>query len=492
MSAHEQIVEHTSVSPKLSQRVSPVNISGPGTGMLLQLQSLIGNRAVTHLLSPVAQRCDSPEKSECECVNDATDKGALVSKPTEAAMILEDTAARAGFQSHSNSAIRRAPSSFISPNSSAGQESIESIQRDETLLESVTKFGRETLRAMKRNLPGEWGGIVVPDDERRELVTLLNDIGVTPTKFGSVAGAKFLLHDTSGAGSRAHLEAEAKKARGPLGSGPNVFVPPTGLEVLQRPDFFDPRRPTTTEHEKGEDLVAEAGRATALRKVWKATDPAVQAKALDDSLSGLPLSPKEVADEKKDATSQLNASSGKIFTTAHWAVTAICRRQKAEGAAKIAVKGKEADLESGCKVIGPILETREQRVRSTVSVELVQVGVKKGAKNLNTCDPSNPDALPLPDPPYSDAQYWNTALMYIRAAVAAGVWPMTTTHFVEDAFDRGHCDPRCFDLQRFYDQISALVGHGKGSTYGVKPKYGTKAGTDSVWWDTKVCHRGPP
>lgn len=343
----------------------------------------------------------------------------------------------------------------------------------------------------------DWAGKTIPKDEKQGLaISLFQDIGVAPVKsFGSVAGAKFLLHDTSGASSRAHLETEAKKARGPLGSGPNVFVPATGQEIIQRPDFYDPRRPTTTEFEKGEDLLREADRETALRKVWKATNTAAKDKALADALTGLPLSAKEVADEKKGAKDKLDATSGKIFSTGNWAVAEICRREKKEGAAAVAVKGKEADLTSGCKVIGPVLEARAQRARATVSVELVQVGVKKGAKSENTCDPSNPDILPLPDPPYSAEQYWNTTLMYLRAAVAAGVWPMTTTHFVEDAFAGGHCDPRCFDLQRFYDGIAnflAPLGHAKGSTYGVKPKYGLKSGTDTVWWHDKICHRGPP
>lgn len=450
----DQRCHRISVNP--GRRGSSTSSMGNEPDMLIELQSLAGNRAAAHLITPIVQRCAGQACADGDCT---------------------------------------------------GMESAESprtvgtrtLQRND-LWDSVKKFlggddksGKDAKPPAAQPVQADWAGKAISDSEKRALVTTLDDIGVTPVKsFGSIAGAKFLLHDTSGAPSRAHLESEAKNARGPLGSGPNVFVPPTGLEIVQRPDFFDPRRPTTTEFEKGEDLLAEGSRAVQLRKVWKATDSAVQTKALDDALTGLSLSSKEIAAEKKGASDQLNASSGKIFTTAHWAVAAVCRRQKSEGAAKIALKGKEAELESGCKVIGPILQKREERVASTVSVELVQVGVKKGAKNLNTCDPSNPDALPLPDPPYSDTQYWNTALMYIRAAVAAGAWPATTTHFVEDAFDRGHCDPRCFDLQRFYDQIAGLVGHGKGSTYGVTPRYGTKSGADSVWWDTKICHRGPP
>ena len=83
----------------------------------------------------------------------------------------------------------------------------------------------------------DWGGKTLPQDKKLGLATsLFQDIGVTPVKsFGSVAGAKFLLHDTSGASSRAHIEAEAKKAGGPLRERSKRICSPTGLEVIQRP-----------------------------------------------------------------------------------------------------------------------------------------------------------------------------------------------------------------------------------------------------------------
>jgi hypothetical protein len=85
---------------------------------------------------------------------------------------------------------------------------------------------------------------------------------------------------------------------------------------------------------------------------------------------------------------------------------------------------------------------------------------------------------------------WEEEYAIYASNQAAGVWPHTTTHFVEDAFAGGHCDPRCFDLQHFYDIIAGLVGHAAGSTYGVTPSYGMKSGTNTVWWHDTVCH-GP-
>jgi hypothetical protein len=141
-----------------------------------------------------------------------------------------------------------------------------------------------------------------------------------------------------------------------------------------------------------------------------------------------------------------------------------------------------------------VLNLRRARLSSTVSIELVQVGQRAGG-NPNTCDPTNRDALPLPNPAYSEDQYWNTVLMYLRAALQAGRWPEVTTHFVVDAFAGGHCDPRCFDLTRFYATIARVLGplgHAADSFYGVAPSYGMTSGTHTVWWHNPTCHGSPP
>ena len=341
-----------------------------------------------------------------------------------------------------------------------------------------------------------WAGTVLSSADRSALAQFLFvDVGVTPgNATGSVDGARFLLHDTSGASSRAHIESEALNARGPLGSGPNAFIPATGLEILQRPDFFDPRRPTTTEHEKGTDILDESHRNAALRAVWAVTASAQRSAAITRALAGLPLSAAEVTSETTGATTQLNATTGRVFTTATWAVGEICAEVGRSGVATVAAAGRDADLTAACTAVEALLAARQQRIGSTVSVELVQVGARSGG-NQNTCDPSNPDILPLPTPPYSDTQYWNTTLMYLRAAVMAGRYPEVTTHFVVDAFTRGHCDPRCFHLDQLYQTIAGVLaplGHAGDSLYGVTPSYGTRSGTNTVWWNTSVCHGAAP
>ena len=351
-----------------------------------------------------------------------------------------------------------------------------------------------------------WAGATLSESDRQGLAQyLFQDLGEPAgAATGNVQGAKFLLHDTSGASSRSTLETEAKDARGPMGSGPHAFVPATGLAILQRPDFFDARRPTTTEWEKGSDvtwgkgsdiLTEEKKRDAGFRAVWKVTSGPQRDGALNRALNGLTLTSEEISKEQAAARKQLAATSGKVFSTATWATDEICAEVGRAGAAAVAEKGKEADLTAACAAVAPVLQARKRRLESTVSVELVQVGSKKDAKNKNTCDPDNPDNLPLPDPPYSDAQYSNTVLLYLRAAVMAGRFPEVTTHFVVDAFAGGHCDPRCFDLTRFYRNIAttlAPLGHGPKSTYGVAPGYGRKSGTDTVWWHDKTCHRAPP
>ena len=160
------------------------------------------------------------------------------------------------------------------------------------------------------------------------------------------------------------------------------------------------------------------------------------------------------------------------------------------------------------------------RAQTIVPVEIVQVGVKdtpktgkekpgKKAKeddksagekaaakphkiNLNTCDPANPDIEPMPKPPYSENQYTNIAGLYLRAARIAGRFPSITTHFAMDAFVQGHCDPRCFDIKNLNGKISATIGHPAGCTYGLIPSYGTKAGTNNLWWHDKICGGSPP
>jgi hypothetical protein len=169
----------------------------------------------------------------------------------------------------------------------------------------------------------------------------------------------------------------------------------------------------------------------------------------------------------------------------------LCSKAARAGTAAVALDKKDADFDAGCKKLAVYFPAREARVGSIVPIEIVQVGVIDPKKNLNTCDPKNPNVKPMPSPPYSDNQYLNIALVYLNAAYVSGRFPEATTHFVVDAFERGHCDPRCFDLQKLYDTIAVLLGHGKGSTYGVKPSYGLTWGTNTIWWDNTICGGSP-
>jgi hypothetical protein len=185
-------------------------------------------------------------------------------------------------------------------------------------------------------------------------------------------------------------------------------------------------------------------------------------------------------------------SKEKVTTSASWTVEEICKQVNAKGVDSLAVSEKQKELSDSCIALSAYFTEREARVASTFPVEIVQPGVKKGAKNENTCDPKNLDSLPLSNPPYSDDQYNSLVKLYLRAALIAGLFPEVTTHFAVDAYLRGHCDPRCFNLTKFYDLIAAALGHGKGSTYGVKPSYGIESGTNNVWWDKTICHHEPP
>ena len=93
--------------------------------------------------------------------------------------------------------------------------------------------------------------------------------------------------------------------------------------------------------------------------------------------------------------------------------------------------------------------------------------------------------------PYTASQYTNIRLLYFRAAMEANVFPKITTHFEIDKKAGNHCDPRCFDLTRLYQEIQDSLGHPKGSTYGITPSYGT-AKKHNVWWHDPVCQTAHP
>lgn len=288
------------------------------------------------------------------------------------------------------------------------------------------------------------------------------------------------------------LEAERRIGRGPLGLGINAFIPRNNAAVLTRPNFYESRRPTTTEFEKASDILAKPIRERYLRQAWRATTEDAKRQALDNALANLGLSTSEIAKEQKEARAKLAASSGRIFTTATWSVEWLCSRYNS-GDRSMVIPGREDAMRGACAPLTKYFNVRNSRVKSSVTAEIVQVGVRSPRGNQNTCSASNGNVAPLPNPPYSDNQYNALVTLYLRSALAAGKYPQLTTHFILDTFDAdAHCDPRCFNLTRLYQSIAAAMGHAPGTTYGITPSYGTRLGTNNIWWNDRVCYGSAP
>ncbi len=308
----------------------------------------------------------------------------------------------------------------------------------------------------------------------------------------NLADPRFILHDTSFIMSPSLLDRERRSGRGPLGLGVNAYLPGQDATVVARPNFYELRRPTTTEFEKASDILDRQDREQLLRQAWKSTTDVARRQALDTALANLDLSPAEIATEKAGAIEKLSATSGRIFTTATWAVEGICNRYN-NGDRSVAALSQENSLSRSCTPLGDYFNIRNSRVKSSVAVEIIQVGARSARGSQNTCSASNPNIAELPNPPYSDHQYNSATSLYLRAALASGKFPQATTHFALDTFDpEAHCDPRCFNLTKLYNSIASVMGHPSGSTYGITPSYGTKGGTNNIWWDNNICHGSAP
>jgi hypothetical protein len=343
----------------------------------------------------------------------------------------------------------------------------------------------------------------------------------TGTPLADPKGTTFVLHDPSGAITGARMKKEVAEGRGPLGMGVAAWIPRTGSAAIARPNFYETRRPTTTEYEKalksfekpGDEKLTKVKEKKAawtkrrddlFRQVWNAATSAAQATALDDALAGQGLTDREIKEQKvgnkktgeervAGAENELKVGSPeKIMTAGSWAVAALCERAGTEGAEAIGAADKVAELKAGCELLTPYYEERNKRVGSIVPIEISQVGIKSDTGDRDTCNPENPNALPIPEPPYTEDQYANVRTVYLRAALIAGTFPTITTHYAIDVGIGDHCDPRCFDLGHLYDTIAATLGHGRGSTYGITPSYGRKSGTNNLWWDETVCHGKHP
>ena len=320
--------------------------------------------------------------------------------------------------------------------------------------------------------------------EKTTIAALLKVTAPTGTPLAFSDGPRFVLHDTASPVGASNIATHARENRGPLGPGVYAWVPEAGDPTIARPGPFEAKRPTTSEWEKAEDVINQAGREKAFRQVWKAADPSQHQPALDRALAGTGLTPSEIKAEQTGATTQLSASSGKIFTTAAWAVAEICSAARSLGAVAVAAKGKDVDLTTACATLKPYLDARKTRVESSTNVEIVE------PENQLSC--AHPEKTkPVPHIDYTADQYRSVTLLYLRVALAAQVFPEITTHFWVDRGLRGHCDPRCFKLGSLYDAIAAALGHGKGSTYGARPSYGKVWGTNNVWWYDPVCGGAP-
>lgn len=403
-------------------------------------------------------------------------------------------------------------------------------------LAPTTPEDRKELERLGIDLPrvseGVWriiGGVAdnakksLIEPEKKNIETILNNAKIpTGTPLASPLGGRFLLHDTSASVGAAAIQAQQMKGRGPLGSGVSAYVPAQGDATITRPDFFEARRPSTTEFEKNVESFAQPAdaklsssakinvwkkrRDDLFRQVWNATQPTKRDASFDKALAGSNLTATEIQEErtgnnKKKSDPDFNpgveavlkaGSTEKATTSTSWTVEEICKLVSSATVGAIAVAGKEKELTDACVALSGYFTERDLRVSSTVPVEIVQPGVKKGAKNQNTCDPANPDIVPLSNPPYSADQYKDIALLYLRACRIAGMFPEITTHFAVDGFVEGHCDPRCFNLEQLYDTIAVPMGHGKGSTYGIKPSYGRVWKTHNVWWHDDICHGKHP
>ncbi len=341
--------------------------------------------------------------------------------------------------------------------------------------------------------PTNHSGRTLTPSERDRIVAYLRSRNISLVTSAIVQpDARFILHDTSVIMSPSVLERERQLGRGPLGLGVNAYLPRANSAVLARPTFYEPRRPTTTEFEKASDILAQPDRERLLRQVWQSATGDARRQSLDTALVNLSLSSSEIAREQAEASAKLSAASGKIYTTATWAVEALCTRYNS-GDRSIALPGREASLGSACGALTNYFNIRNSRVRSSVAAEIIQAGVRSERGNQNTCDAGNSNIATFPNPPYSNNQYNYALGLYLRAALTAGKFPQMTTHFALDTFDpQAHCDPRCFNLTQLYQAIAAVMGHAQGSTYGIKPSYGTRLGTNNIWWNDRICHGAAP
>jgi hypothetical protein len=324
-----------------------------------------------------------------------------------------------------------------------------------------------------------FAGLALPLADRTRINEILKSKNIiTTSPFTPPAQPSFIIHDTGVDLNDKNLENHQKEARGPLGIGVSAFLPREGAALVVRPDFYERGRPTTTEFEKAADVLGRGQRERLFRRIWRSAPEDTRKQALDKVLSDQNLQPNEIETERKTATAQLNSPGGKVFTTAVWTVEEVCKISK-DGV---------ADLKASCAEVQKYFEQRNQRVSSSVPIEIVQPGGQG-----SSCSVGSAGAIPFKNPPYSTDQYDNVMLQYLRATLIAGKYPEATTHFALDhGLPDSHCDPRCFNMNKLYRSIAVELRHPPNSSYGIEPSYGTKSGTNNIWWDNRFCYSKPP
>jgi hypothetical protein len=332
--------------------------------------------------------------------------------------------------------------------------------------------------ATDQNISKNFAGLALPAADRTRITEILKSKNIIATSpFIPPAQPRFILHDTGVDLNAKNLENHQKEARGPLGIGVSVFLPREGAALVTRPDFYERGRPTTTEFEKAADVLGRRQRESLFRQIWRSTPEDTRKQALDQVLSDQSLRPDEIETQRKTATAQLD-DSGKVFTTAVWTVEEVCKISKDDA----------ADLQAPCGEVQKYFDQRNQRVSSSVPIEIVQPGGQG-----SSCSVGSAGAIPFKDPPYSVDQYDNVMLQYLRATLIAGKYPEATTHFALDhGLPDSHCDPRCFNMNKLYRSIAVELKHSPDSKYGIEPSYGTKSGTNNIWWDDRFCYSAPP
>jgi hypothetical protein len=357
--------------------------------------------------------------------------------------------------------------------------------------------------------------------ERQKILALLGQ----PPDFvgGFVPGPEnplMILHDTAGELSREELENRPKYTETPLGDGIAAYVPREGPLIFTRTVLFTPYRPTAAAYEKALDFATETERDRILRQVWQGSNPSFRQEAIQTVVNRLDQPPKNLTNR---AALWFKMGSNQAFmreyarnpraldggrTTAIWAIAELCQtvlsspEQLVKAAASPASQPK---LKQACERVNPQLQASQQRLASSMNVELVQ---KEGsdcfvsdaevqAYNRIADDAhkiAKDRAVPLETydrPAYTNSQYEGLVQLYLWGAIYAGRYPEIVTHYWLDQGNGKvigtHCDPRGLDLSRLYREIALILGHPRETQYGASPQYGrSPAQGDNVWWSETI------